>query len=79
MRDAGVELEIYHISKFGRVNHRTHRKLLVVDGTIGFTGGVGIADQWSGNAARRRNGATRTIAWKGRWSRKCKRLSSITG
>ena len=32
------------------MNHRTHRKLLVVDGKEGFTGGVGIADQWLGNA-----------------------------
>ena len=31
-------------------NHRTHRRLLVVDGKIGFTGGVGIADEWSGHA-----------------------------
>jgi cardiolipin synthase len=33
-----------------RINNRTHRKLLVVDGRIGFTGGVGIADEWSGHA-----------------------------
>ncbi|HEX9640644.1 MAG TPA: phospholipase D-like domain-containing protein, partial [Candidatus Krumholzibacteria bacterium] len=33
-----------------RMNNRTHRKLLVVDGAIGFTGGVGIADQWLGHA-----------------------------
>jgi cardiolipin synthase len=33
-----------------RVNNRTHRKLLVVDGRIGFTGGVGIADEWNGDA-----------------------------
>jgi cardiolipin synthase len=33
-----------------RMNNRTHRKLLVVDGRIGFTGGVGIADPWSGDA-----------------------------
>ena len=32
------------------LNYRTHRKILVVDGAIGFTGGVGIADQWLGNA-----------------------------
>jgi len=32
------------------MNNRTHRKLLVVDGTVGFTGGVGIADKWAGNA-----------------------------
>ena len=51
MREAGVELEIYHFSNFARINHRTHRKLLVIDGKIGFTGGVGIADQWDGNAS----------------------------
>jgi cardiolipin synthase len=34
----------------GRLNHRTHRKSLVVDGRIGFTGGAGIADEWTGNA-----------------------------
>jgi cardiolipin synthase len=33
-----------------KYNHRAHRRLLIVDGTIGFTGGVGIADEWSGHA-----------------------------
>ncbi len=51
MVEAGVELEIYHIANFARANHRTHRKLLVLDGTVGFTGGVGIADTWDGHAA----------------------------
>jgi cardiolipin synthase len=32
------------------VNYRTHRKILVVDGKIGFVGGVGVADHWSGHA-----------------------------
>jgi cardiolipin synthase len=32
------------------LNYRTHRKILVVDGSIAFTGGVGIADHWMGNA-----------------------------
>jgi cardiolipin synthase len=32
------------------LNYRTHRKILVVDGEIGFTGGVGVADHWMGNA-----------------------------
>jgi cardiolipin synthase len=32
------------------LNYRTHRKILVVDGTTGFTGGVGVADHWLGNA-----------------------------
>ena len=40
-------LHWYHIA---RMNNRTHRKLLVVDGRVGFTGGVGIADKWCGNA-----------------------------
>ncbi len=50
MRDVGVELEIYHMANLARANHRTHRKLLVIDGAVGFTGGVGIADEWRGDA-----------------------------
>lgn len=53
MRNAGVEVEKYHPVKWytlDKLNNRTHRKLLVVDGKIGFTGGVGIADKWTGNA-----------------------------
>lgn len=34
----------------GRFNHRTHRKSLIVDGRVGFTGGAGIADHWRGRA-----------------------------
>jgi cardiolipin synthase len=33
-----------------RINNRTHRKSIIVDGRIGFTGGAGIADHWLGNA-----------------------------
>jgi cardiolipin synthase len=33
-----------------RFNHRTHRKILIVDGRVGFSGGVGIADEWQGDA-----------------------------
>jgi cardiolipin synthase A/B len=53
MTDAGVEAVRYHPLRWynvGRVNNRTHRKLLIVDGRIGFTGGVGIADDWLGHA-----------------------------
>ncbi|MBC8095502.1 MAG: cardiolipin synthase B [Akkermansiaceae bacterium] len=53
MKAAGVEVELYHPLRWytlARINNRTHRKLLVVDGRIGFTGGVGIADVWQGNA-----------------------------
>ena len=53
MQAAGVEVERYHPLRWytlTRINNRTHRKLLVIDGRIGFTGGVGIADQWKGDA-----------------------------
>ncbi len=53
MKAAGVQVQRYHKPvwwKLARLNNRTHRKLLIVDGTVGFTGGVGIADQWRGNA-----------------------------
>lgn len=53
MQDAGVEVHRYrplHWYNLGRVNNRTHRKLLVVDGHVAFTGGVGIADLWAGHA-----------------------------
>ncbi len=50
---AGVQVRKYHPLRWytlGRLNNRTHRKLLVVDGQVGFTGGVGIADKWMGDA-----------------------------
>lgn len=53
MRGAGVQVRKFHPphwSHLGRLNNRTHRKLLVVDGRIGFTGGVGVAPQWTGRA-----------------------------
>lgn len=37
----------------GDVNHRNHRKILVVDGNIGFTGGIGVADLWLGEKGER--------------------------
>jgi cardiolipin synthase len=53
LRNAGAEVAKYY-SVFWpdprRYNNRTHRKLLIVDGKIGFVGGVGIADVWTGNA-----------------------------
>ncbi len=53
MRRAGVEVERFHEphwTNWHQLNNRTHRKLLVVDGAVGFTGGVGIADLWLGDA-----------------------------
>jgi len=53
MRDAGVNLAIFRPPKpyaIRRLNNRTHRKLAIVDGNVGLIGGVGIADEWGGNA-----------------------------
>ncbi len=53
MEKSGVVLRRYntpHWSNLHKLNNRTHRKIMVVDGKIGFTGGVGIADEWRGNA-----------------------------
>jgi cardiolipin synthase len=53
LRKAGVQIEAFHPILYWdlrRYNNRTHRKLLVVDGKVGFIGGVGIADEWAGNA-----------------------------
>jgi cardiolipin synthase len=53
MKHAGVQVELYNPVRWhsiARMNNRTHRKIMVVDGTIGYTGGVGIGDEWTGNA-----------------------------
>jgi cardiolipin synthase len=53
MEDAGVRLRWFRPLRRlqpTKVNHRTHRKVMIVDEATGFTGGVGIADQWCGDA-----------------------------
>jgi cardiolipin synthase len=53
MEAAGVQIRKFHKPDWydiARMNNRTHRKLLVVDGRTGFTGGVGIAPEWTGHA-----------------------------
>ncbi len=52
-RQAGCTFAYYHPSRSWRVdklNRRTHRRVLVIDGKLGFTGGVGFARHWAGNA-----------------------------
>jgi cardiolipin synthase A/B len=56
MRKSGVQIEKYHPLAWytlDKLDNRTHRKLLVSDGKVGFTGGVGIADDWTGHAQDR--------------------------
>lgn len=53
MREAGCQIGLFREARWyswTRYNHRSHRRLLIVDGCVGFTGGVGIADEWAGNA-----------------------------
>jgi cardiolipin synthase len=53
MEDAGVRIRWFRPLRRlqpTKVNHRTHRKVMIVDEEVGFTGGVGIADEWSGDA-----------------------------
>jgi cardiolipin synthase len=55
LRRAGVQFRYFHPLHWwtlDRLNNRDHRKILVVDGRTGFTGGIGIADEWSGNARK---------------------------
>jgi cardiolipin synthase len=50
MRRAGCRVELYQRLKWyrlSRLNNRTHRELLVVDGKVAFIGGAGVGDQWA--------------------------------
>jgi cardiolipin synthase len=52
MRKSGVQLAKFHpirISNLGRLNNRDHRKICIVDGRIGFIGGHGMAEEWTGH------------------------------
>lgn len=53
MRTGGAVVERFRPVvrwKFWESDHRTHRKILVCDDRVGFTGGVGIAEEWQGDA-----------------------------
>jgi cardiolipin synthase A/B len=52
LRESGAKVAWFRPPKWytlHKLNNRTHRKILVVDGRVGFTGGVGIAEEWTGN------------------------------
>ena len=54
---AGVRVAHFHpirVSNLGRLNNRDHRKLMIIDGRIGYIGGFCIADAWLGNARHRK-------------------------
>ncbi len=53
MREAGCKVAYYHPThswRVDRTNRRSHRRVLVVDGKIGFVGAIGFAQPWSGHA-----------------------------
>jgi cardiolipin synthase len=53
MTDAGCKFAYYHPVaswRMDRTNRRSHRRMLVIDGKIGFTGGAAFSDKWSGHA-----------------------------
>lgn len=58
LEDAGVKVAHFHpvrISNLGRLNNRDHRKLMIIDGRIGYIGGFCIADEWTGNAENKKH------------------------
>ena len=53
MRDAGCKFAYYHPTvswRIDRTNRRSHRRLLVIDGRLAFTGSAGFASKWAGHA-----------------------------
>jgi len=53
LRDAGCSMRKFHpfrISNLGRLNQRTHRKIAVIDGRLGYVGGHCLVDTWLGHA-----------------------------
>ncbi|MBW3653622.1 MAG: cardiolipin synthase B, partial [Actinobacteria bacterium] len=52
LRDAGASVEWFrppHWYTVDKTNNRLHRRLLIVDGHVGFTGGVGVGEEWTGD------------------------------
>ncbi|HUP47153.1 MAG TPA: cardiolipin synthase [Thermoanaerobaculia bacterium] len=56
LRESGVVVAKFHpirLSNLGRLNNRDHRKLMIIDGRIGYVAGHGIGDEWMGNAGNK--------------------------
>src|SRR4051794_10650784 len=63
LREAGCRVEPYRRAvwySLARINNRTHRELLVVDGRVAFVGGAGVADWW----LSRRHRKSRKAVWR---------------
>ena len=58
MQDAGCHVQKFHpirLSNLGRINNRTHRKMVVIDGRVGWVGGHCFVDSWLGDAEDRKH------------------------
>jgi len=64
---------------FRRYSNRNHRRILVVDGRVGFTGGSGVSRKWMGNGRVEHHWRDTDIRIQGRRSNTCKPPSSRTG
>jgi cardiolipin synthase A/B len=56
MQDSGCHFAVYHSLNplaIKRINHRNHRRILVVDGRVGFTGGTGVGEKWTGDGRQK--------------------------
>jgi cardiolipin synthase A/B len=68
LRHAGARVLTFNPTRWYSpedVNFRTHRKLLIVDGAVAFTGGVGVADHWLGHAQDREHWRDTQIRLRG--------------
>ena len=68
LESAGCVVKTFHPPhwyKLEELNYRSHRKILVVDGEVGFTGGAGFADHWQGNAEDREHWRDTQVAMRG--------------
>jgi len=66
LRRSGVHVRVFNRPGFRRwlgLVPRDHRKLLVADGTVGVTGGIGIGDEWRGILGRKH------LPWRDRCAR----------
>ena len=85
LREAGCRVEPYQRMRWyslARLNNRTHRELLVVDGRVAFVGGAGVADWWAGPMHRqadvaRHDGAHRRAGGLGHPGRRRRELARV--
>ena len=68
LKRAGVQIAWFNTVRpwtIEEANYRTHRKVLVVDGNVAFTGGLGLADHWLGHAQAPENWRDTHVRVKG--------------